>query len=146
MSSSISLNKKLFINALPSNVWQALTDPALIKQYFFGVDAQSDWREGSTIIYKGEWQDKQVKSKGTIIQFEKEKIFKHTYWSNLSGLDDVPENYHIITYELLSSDSGTDLHLTEENLSSEEMKAQSSNLWDMIFENLKALLEKNKNY
>ena len=31
-------------------VWEALTNPALIKQYMFGTDVVSDWREGSTAI------------------------------------------------------------------------------------------------
>jgi len=37
----------IYIRATPEQVWQALTDPALTTQYFFGGAMQSDWRVGS---------------------------------------------------------------------------------------------------
>jgi len=36
------------INAPVEEVWKALIDPELIKQYFFGVDVVSDWQVGSS--------------------------------------------------------------------------------------------------
>ena len=41
------------IHASISNVWNALVDPALIKQYMFGASVSSDWKEGSPIVWKG---------------------------------------------------------------------------------------------
>jgi len=38
------------INASADKVWNALTDPALIKKYMFGTTVISDWKEGSKII------------------------------------------------------------------------------------------------
>ena len=52
----------IFVRATPDQVWQALTDPALTTQYYFGGAMQSDWRVGSE--YRLATPD------GTNVQFE----------------------------------------------------------------------------
>jgi len=142
MSAKFSNKKSVTIHAPVSDVWRALTDPQLIKQYFFGVEPLGDWREGNAILYKGKWQGKKFESKAKVLQLEEQKLLKYSYWSNMSGLPDVPENYHIITYYLEKEDDHTVLTMTEENLDNEEMMERSSKLWDMVFQNLQQLLEK----
>jgi len=144
MVQSFSNKKSVVIYAPVTDVWKALTDAALIKQYYLGVDTIGEWKEGNTIIFKGEWQGKKVEGKGKVLQLEDEKLLKHSYWSNLSGLEDKPENYHIVTYHLLPKNGNTELILTEENLQTKEMQEQSAKLWDMILKNLKKLLEPEK--
>ena len=46
------------IAATAERVWDALTNPSLIKQYLFGTDAISDWKPGSPITYRGVWEGK----------------------------------------------------------------------------------------
>ncbi len=144
MTEKFSNKKTVFIDAPVTAVWQALIDPALIKKYFFGVETIGEWKEGNTIMSKGEWQGKKFRGKSKVLQMETQKLLRHSYWSDLSGHPDVPENYHIITYELSPENRNTKLTLTEENLATKEMKEQSSKLWDMIFDNLKKLLEQGK--
>lgn len=55
------------INAPASKVWEALIDPDLIKQYLYGTEVTSDWKVGSPITYKGEWQGKAYEDKGQIL-------------------------------------------------------------------------------
>jgi uncharacterized protein YndB with AHSA1/START domain len=38
----------IFINASPQKTWEALTSPEMIKQYFFGTETTSDWKEGKS--------------------------------------------------------------------------------------------------
>jgi uncharacterized protein YndB with AHSA1/START domain len=144
MVQKFSNKKSLIIGASVTKVWQALTDPALIKKYFFGVDTMGEWKEGNTIISKGEWQGKKFEGKYKVLQIETQKLLKYSYWSNLSGHDDVPENYHIITYELSQENGNTKITMMEENLATREMKEQSDKLWDVIFKNLKNLVEEEK--
>jgi uncharacterized protein YndB with AHSA1/START domain len=144
MAQSFSNKKSVVINTPVTDVWKALTDAALIKQYYLGVDTIGEWKEGNTIIFKGEWQGKKVEGKGKVLQLEDEKLLKHSYWSNLSGLEDKPENYHIVAYRLLPKNGNTELILIEENLQTKEMQEQSAKLWDMILNNLKKLLEPEK--
>lgn len=136
-------NKKTVSIYVPVvTVWQALTDPAMISQYFFGTEMNSDWKEGSIIIVKGEWEGKKFRGNGKVLQAETQKLLRYSYWSDMSGLPERPENYHIITYKLAPKNSSTQLTLTEENLTTEAMKDRSDKLWDMVFDNLKKLLER----
>jgi uncharacterized protein YndB with AHSA1/START domain len=142
MAENFSNKKTVTIHSPVVTVWQALTDPLMIRQYFFGVEMKSDWKEGSTIIVKGEWEGKNFEGKGKVLQVETQKLLRHSYWSNMSGLPDTPENYHIITYELTAKNGSTKLTLTEENLATQDMRDRSGKLWDMVFDNMKKLLEK----
>jgi uncharacterized protein YndB with AHSA1/START domain len=144
MADKFTNNLSIFIDAPVAKVWRSLIDPALIKQYFFGVDSIGEWTEGNTVISKGKWQGKKFEGKAKVLQVEFEKRLRHTYWSSLSGLPDVPENHHVITYELSAEKGGTTLTLTEENLPTYEMKEQSAKLWNVILDNMKKLTEKEK--
>ena len=125
-----------------SRVWDALTNPEIIKQYFFGTKAISDWKEGSTLEFRGEWEGKPYVDKGTILQIDREKIFQYTYLSSFSGLPDLPENYANITYEL-HEDSGTTLLIVkQENIANEQARKHSEQNWAYVLQSLKELLEK----
>ena len=130
------------INAPASKVWDALTKPELIKQYMFGTDVISDWRVGSPITYKGEWNGKTFEDKGKILEVEREKSLVSTHWSPLSGVPDSPENYHTVAYHLSGRDGKTEVTLTQDNNASEEEKAESEKLWSQMLGGLKKLLEK----
>jgi uncharacterized protein YndB with AHSA1/START domain len=142
MSEKFVNKKTIIIYAPVADVWQALTNSRMIKQYFLGVRMITDWKEGSNIISKGKWEGKEFEGKGKVMQVETQKLLTYSYWSNISGLPNIPENYHIITYELAGENEITKLTLTEENLATKEMKDRSGKLWDIIFNNLKKLLEK----
>ena len=129
------------INAPASRVWEALTKPELIKKYMFGTDVISDWKVGSPIVYKGEWQGKPFEDKGQILAFEPEKLLVSTHWSPLSGVPDLPENYHTVTYRLSESDGKTEVTIHQDKNASEEEKADSEANWKAILDGLKKLLE-----
>lgn len=130
------------INAPASKVWEALTKPELIKQYMFGTEVSSDWKVGSPITYKGEWQGKPFEDKGKILEVEREKSLVSTHWSPLSGVPDTPENYHTVAYRLSEKDGKTEVALTQDNNASEEEQAESEKIWRQMLDGLKKLLEK----
>ena len=142
MKSNITGRAAVTINAPASKVWEALTTPAIIKQYFFGTDAISDWKVGSPLIFKGEWQGKQYQDKGTILESVPQKKFKYSYWSSMSGIEDKPENYVNVTYELSENNNATTLTVTQENIPDEKTKAHSEENWKKVIGDLKKLLEK----
>ena len=129
------------INASASRVWEALTNPKLIKQYLFGADVISDWKEGSPIIYKGIYEGKTYEDKGSVLKVEPEKLLLITHWSPLSGSPDTPENYHKVSYELAVENSSTQLTITQDNNSSEEEQEQNAKFWKMVLDGMKKLLE-----
>lgn len=129
------------IRARASQVWEALTDPATVKQYFFGTDVASDWTPGSPIVFTGEWQGTRYEDKGTILRAEPERFLQYTHWSNLSGLPDTPEHYHTITIQLTAHGAETIVSLTQDNNPTEEARGHSQANWERVLAGLKSLLE-----
>ncbi len=143
MKSNISAKVKTNINAPLSKVWDALTKPEIIKQYFFGTDTATTWEKGTPITFTGEWEGKSYKDKGTILDVQKNKLIKYSYWSSMSGIEDKPENYVIVTYELSGNDKNVELSITQENIPDEKMKEHSSENWKKVLNDLKKLVETN---
>jgi uncharacterized protein YndB with AHSA1/START domain len=124
-----------------SAVWEALVTPKLIKQYLFGADVVSEWREGAPIAWKGQWNGKPYEDKGTILRFEPDRLLRYSHFSPLSGAPDRPESYHTVHIELQNAGPGTRVELTQDNNPTEEARAHSQRNWEMMLANLKDLLE-----
>ncbi|HJQ14396.1 MAG TPA: SRPBCC domain-containing protein [Anaerolineales bacterium] len=129
------------INAPVTKVWQALVNPEIIKQYLFNTEVISDWKVGSPILYKGEWEGKAFEDKGEILEIEPEKILKSTHWSPLSGAPDRPENYHTVAYTLSARGDSTEVTITQDNNATEQEKAHSEKNWETVLAGMKKLLE-----
>ena len=141
MARGLIARASVTIRAPVSRVWDALVSPALIKQYMFGTDVVSDWKEGSTITWKGEWQGKAYEDKGTILRVQKDHLLEFSHYSPLSGMPDVPEHYHTVTIQLFGSPNGTSVLLSQDNNEGEEARIHSEANWQMMLETLTHLLE-----
>ena len=141
MKNTFTANATIKIKAPPSKVWEALTEPDMIKQYLFGTNVTTDWKVGSPITYKGIWQGKSYEDKGKILQVEPGRLLVSTYWSALSGLPDVPENYNTVRYELSSEGGGTRLSVIQDNNATQEDADHSGQNWKIVLDGLKKLLE-----
>ena len=108
------------IAAPASAVWEALTDPESIKEYFLGATVETDWKPGSPITWSGEYNGKPFQDKGTIIDAQPERLLVLTHFSPMTGQPDLPENYHTITYQLTERDGTTNLSLRQDNNGSDE--------------------------
>jgi uncharacterized protein YndB with AHSA1/START domain len=129
------------IAAPPEKIWSALVTPAAIKEYMFGSTVTSDWKEGSAITWKGEWQGRKYEDKGKILQFRPGRALQYTHFSPLSGLPDRPENYHTVTIQLSPEERGTRVALTQDNNPTEEARAHSEKNWARMLEGLKKFVE-----
>jgi uncharacterized protein YndB with AHSA1/START domain len=141
MDRGLIAQAEITIKASRQRVWEALTTPRLIKQYFFGSDVASDWKAGSPITYRGQWQGKPYEDKGEVLQVLPGRLLVTTHWSPLSGTPDAPENYHTVSYDLAGEGEGTTVRLRQDNNASEEELMHSEQNWKMVLEGLKALLE-----
>ena len=142
MSANLIAKASTSIAAPASRVWEALTNPEIIRQYLFGTQAVSDWKEGSSLEFKGEWEGKKYLDKGIILKSEPEKLFQYTYLSSFSNLPDLPENYANVTYELHQDDGETILTVKQENIANEAARKHSEKNWEYVLKTLKDLLEK----
>ena len=142
MSTDHIAKASLFINASPEQVWKALTTPELIKQYFFGTNAVSDWKVGSKLEWHGEWEGKQYLDKGVILESDPPRRFMYTYLSSMSGKEDKPENYATVAYNLESENGGTRLTIIQDGNASQESAEHSEQNWTSVFNGMKEMLEK----
>ena len=130
------------VNAPRSRVWDALVDPGAIKQYMFGTNVSSDWKKGSPITWKGEWEGKKYEDKGTILDIEPGRRLRYTHFSPLAGKPDKPENYHNVTIDLSGEGDRTHVALSQDNNDDEKAKAHSEKNWGNMLEGLKKYVEK----
>lgn len=144
MDKKLVLKKEIHIQAPVHEVWRAITDPAIIKKMFFGSDVESDWKEGGPLVFSGEWEGKKYEDKGVILKMVPGKLFKYNYWSNLSGTDDIPENYADITYQLEEDGQHTRFLLTQEGFKDKDALEHSRESWDYVLDVMKQELEKQK--
>jgi uncharacterized protein YndB with AHSA1/START domain len=137
----ITTSHRIHIDAPPERVWEALTTPDQISKWFFGVDTESDWKVGSSLVHRGEYQGTAYADKGEIVELDRPRLFVHTHWSPMSGLPDTPEHYQRVTWSLEPSDGGTALTVDEANLPSEDAKAISDQSWPQALESLRRVVE-----
>lgn len=142
MSMNLLAKKSASIHAPVEKVWEALTKPELIKQYFFGTEAVSDWKQGSPLTFKGVWEGKHYEDKGTIVNIQPTTYLRYTYLSSMSGKEDLPENYAHVTYELSEDGESTLLTVTQDNVENEKSRVHSEENWGVVLNSLKEMLEK----
>jgi uncharacterized protein YndB with AHSA1/START domain len=143
MSRGFEAIKTVTIHATRREVWDALTNPEKVKQYLHGTEMSTDWKEGSPIVWKGEWKGRSYEDKGTVLAVEPQKLLKYTHWSPMGGSEDKPENYHTVTYELAGEDGKATLTLTQDNnASQEEADKMAADNWGPVLNGLKETVEK----
>ena len=142
MTTSFSSTNSIAIQASIEKVWDALTNPEVVKQYLFGTEVLSDWQVGSLITYKGMWKDKPYEDKGIIVELIPNQLLKTTYWSVFSEREDVAENYLLVSYQLAEAGSETSLTIRTENNPSQEDANDVGKNWEYVLTLIKNLLEK----
>ena len=141
MAESLIARADVDVQASPSAVWAALTDPQAIAQYMFGTAARSTWTEGSPVTWSGTWQGRSYEDKGVVLTAQPGRRLRFTHFSPLAGLPDVPENYHTVTIDLSGDGTGTHVTLVQDKNETEEARAHSQQNWVMVLEGLKKYVE-----
>jgi uncharacterized protein YndB with AHSA1/START domain len=132
----------IVVDASRDKVWAALTDPEQIKEYMFGSQVVTDWKQGSPIVWKGEYEGRRYEDKGEIVEIEPERRLKVTHFSPLSGQEDRPENYHAVLYELEEREGRTHISLSQDNNPSKEAAEHSRANWEKMLDGLKQVVER----
>lgn len=128
------------VDASPSQVWHALTDPELIAQYFFGTHVETTWEPGSAITWSGEFNGHAYQDRGEILEVVPEQRLVVTHFSPMTGQEDAPENYHRISYRLEADGDVTRLSLEQDNTPVGSEEDFRSN-WQTMLDNLKQVVE-----
>ena len=99
MSTPLIVKNSIAINATPDRVWDALINPEQTKKYMFGCETVSDWKPGSALLWKGNYEGKEmVFVKGNILSIRPGRFLSYGTIDPISGIAAIPENYLTITY------------------------------------------------
>jgi uncharacterized protein YndB with AHSA1/START domain len=129
------------IDASADRVWEALTDPELVKNYMFGAEVESDFQPGSPISWRGDWEGRAFEDKGEVIAAEPGRLLEMTHFSSMSGKEDVPENYHRVRYELSEQNGHTIVRLRQAGNGSAREAEHAAKNWQSMLDGLKQVAE-----
>jgi uncharacterized protein YndB with AHSA1/START domain len=106
LMSKLMVEDGTHIQAPAERIWKILTDSAYIQQYMFGCVAESDWKPGSPLLWKGA-ADGHLYVKGRVVAIEPWSRLEYTVIGADMKLADVPENYLTITCKIEDRRDGT---------------------------------------
>lgn len=138
------------INAPAAKVWDALVNPEQTKKYMFGCETVSDWKPGSPLLWKMNYEGKEmIPVKGNVLEIQPFKLLKYTVIDPTASYPDIPENYLNVTYELEEQDGKTILTVSQdgfEDAADGEKRYQDvynkGEGWNPILVQIKELIEK----
>lgn len=91
---------------------------------------------------KGEYKGKAYEDKGEIMTFAPPRQLSFSHWSGMSGQPDTPENYHLVTFDLVPNGWATKVTLSQANLmggvtaSDKEHRAEYEKNWASVLDGL----------
>ncbi len=97
----------IFIDAPRDVVWKAVTLPQYVRQWQFSSELTTDWRVGHPIRFSAAWEGQTFEQWGTVLAFDAPSLLRYSLFAPRPGLEDLPENYFTMTYELAVVDAGT---------------------------------------
>ena len=128
-----------FIRTTPAKLWEALTDPRFIRQYWFDTTVECDWKKGST--WKMARPDGSLTDSGEILEIDPPRRMV-IRWLNEWKPELKAEGFSRCTIELEPVDSAVKLTITHEiDRPDSKFITAVSQGWPRILSNLKSLIE-----
>lgn len=143
-----TIRKSIRIDASLNAVWEALTQPELMKSWMHDseIEIVTTWEPGSPIIINV--QDVSYKTAftnaGVVLQFLKDRVLEYSHLSSLSRLADEAENYTLIRFTLQQEDDHTLLELDLSNFPTESHYKHIDFYWTITLEVLKRFVEERR--
>ncbi|TKD70583.1 SRPBCC family protein [Pseudalkalibacillus hwajinpoensis] len=134
----------IYIATTPEKLWKALTSGECTKNYFFGMEVQSYWKEGSKVTFLR--KNGEVDGEGEVVTSEPYEKLTFT-WDHPDVERDEPS---IVTFKMKKLDEAVKLTLVHENIVADDFCDEEdtfrglNNGWPAILSNLKSYLETGK--
>jgi uncharacterized protein YndB with AHSA1/START domain len=140
--------KSISLNAPLHAVWEALTQPELMKSWMYDseIEIVTTWEVGSPIIINAKEVSYKiaVTNTGVVLQFLKERVLEYSHLSSLSRLPDQAENYTLIRFTLQPEGDHTLLELDLSNFPTESHYKHIDFYWTITLQVLKRFVEDRK--
>jgi uncharacterized protein YndB with AHSA1/START domain len=141
MNHSLIVKQSVEINTSVDRVWETMTNPELIKVYLFGTNTRTDWKEGSEIVFEGEFGEIKYRDVGTILEIIPFKKIRYTYWSGFSGLPQLPENDSEVEYQIEAAGDKSIFTWIQKGFPDEERQAHSREGMPALLKQIKEVAE-----
>jgi uncharacterized protein YndB with AHSA1/START domain len=139
------IRKSIEVNAPAEILWKILTGPEFVKQYMFGCNAETDWKPGSPLWWRGA-ADGKLYVKGHVVAIDPPHRLVYTIFDPNSTIKDIPANYLTMTYDIKKlSDRASRLEIIQGDFAAVEdganryKHAQGGD--DSVLEGIKKLAE-----
>ncbi len=131
----------IIIKAPLQKVWDALTKPELLKQWQYGSDVITDWKVGSDIRFRTEWEGKIFEQWGKVLEIIPQQLIKYSLFFPHPGLEDKPENYFVMNYLLSEEEDGVMVKIIQEDNREGAVQEEPQGEENPILSGLKKLIE-----
>lgn len=127
-----------YIRTTADKLWDAITNPALTRQYYYGFAVESDWKPGASITFPR--PDGSNVIEGEIIEIDPPKRLVHTFaFPYGEYVDDKPSR---VTWEIEPMGDTCKLTLVHDGFGAEDATFHAVDTgWNPILSGLKTLLE-----
>lgn len=125
----------LYIRATPEAVWHALTDPATVPRWRFGLTFDTDWRPGSPLTSRS------PDGTGTVLESVAGQRLRYD-WTQADRPDDNGGHPSVVCFDLTPVGGTTRLEVSHGDLASDGAFLRVVRPgWPMILSSLKSLIE-----
>jgi uncharacterized protein YndB with AHSA1/START domain len=131
----------IVLDAPIQKVWNALTQPTLVKQWQYGSDLITDWIVGNEIRFRNEWEGQVFEQWGTVLEVIPNQKIKYSLFFPRPELEDKPENYFIMSYILTEENQKVKLEILQEDNRPGAIQEEPQGEENPILQGLKALIE-----
>lgn len=127
------------IRTTPEKLWEALTDPPFIREYWFGMTVESGWKKGAP--WRLVRSDGSLDTTGEILEIDPPRRMV-IRWLNEWNPEFKAEGPSRCTIELEPLGSAVQLSITHEiDRPESKLITAVSGGWPLVLSNLKSLLE-----
>ena len=127
------------IRTSPEKLWEALTDPKFIRQYWYGVNVECTWRIGAP--WRMTFPDGRLADAGEILEIDRPRRIV-IRWQNEWNPEMKAEGPSRCTIDLEPLDGAVKLTITHDiDRPESKFLTAVSNGWPYTLSNLKSLLE-----
>ena len=137
-----SFSYATYIGAAPDRVWQALTDGALTRQYWYGRRVESDWKVGSTVTFWYDTEDGEaVSDRGIVLESKPPRHLSYTF--HVEFVDELKDEHPSrVTFDLEPIGDETRLTLIHDEFEPKSRVLDDCRTgWPAILSSLKSLVE-----
>jgi uncharacterized protein YndB with AHSA1/START domain len=128
------------IRAAPAEVWRAIVEPELEKQWM-GMRLECSWEVGSPITLTDTPLGPGYVERGTLLAFEPDRLLRYDHWSKLWRVPDLPANRAVLTLRVDAGGDGSRVTFHHDLPAVEALAEHSDFFWRVGLGLLKQLLE-----